>query len=420
MNRPAMVAILTVQACWPILGLAQPLPTAVPEKVRLSPERLARIGKVLAQEVDQGHMPGAVLAIARRGKLVYFEAFGYRDREAGAPMPKDALFRIRSMSKPFVSVATLMLLEEGRLQLWRPVSDWLPAFKRDRVSVAQADAATGGHWKLVPVERDITIQDLLRHTSGIAGADVETPPVRDAYAAGGLAEGDEPRLLGCSELSDHLARAPLAHQPGRAWTYGYSTEILGCVVEAASGMRLSRFLDEKIFRPLGMRDTAFRVAPDKAGRLAQPLRTDGAGKPVSVIDVSRDWPRDSGAMGAISTAADYLRFEQLLLNGGALDGVRLLSRPVVTWMTSNHLGPGVAGPGPGAGFGLGFMVQLEAGVTASPGSAGTYGWGGDYGTAFFVDPKEQLIAVFLTQAPGSELPRLQSLLRPLVYQAVAD
>lgn len=420
MNRLAVVAILAAQACWPILGVAQPLATAAPEKVGLSTERLARIGKVLTQEVDQGRIPGAVLAIARRGKLAYFETFGYRDREAGAPMPKDALFRIRSMTKPFVSVATLMLVEEGRLQLGQPVSVWLPAFKRDRLSVAQADGATGGHWKLVPVEREITIQDLLRHTSGIAGADVETPPVRDAYAAGGLAEGDEPRLLPCSELSDHLARAPLAYQPGRAWTYGYSTEILGCVVEAASGTRLSRFLDEKIFRPLGMRDTAFRVAPEKAGRLAQPLRTDGVGKPVSVIDVSRDWPRDSGAMGAVSTAADYLRFEQMLLEGGALGGVRLLSRPVVTWMASNHLGLGVAGPGPGAGFGLGFMVQLEAGLTASPGSAGMYGWGGDYGTVFFIDPKEQLVVVFLTQAPGSDRPRLQSLVRPLVYQAIAD
>jgi len=413
-----------------------PLPGAPADQVGLSAKKLERIREALKGEIDQGKLPGTVVMVARKGKVAYADAVGLQDKTSGKAMALDSVFRIYSMTKPLVSVAAMMLVEDGKLQLTDPVSKFLPAFKGQRVSVARTDAEFARiTYTNVAADREMTVQDLLRHTSGLAYGEItQNAPIKDAYAKAGVylpgVRDYDSRDLTPAEQVDRLGAAPLAHQPGTVWEYSLASDVLGRVVEAASGQRLADFLDERLFKPLRMADTAFHVPAGKTSRLAQPLATDHAsGQPIKVIDVSAPPKNDSGGAGAVSTAADYLRFSQMLLNGGQLDGVRVLSRTTVELMTSDHLGTRIAAPvtpgelllgTPGYGFGLGFAVRLAPGIAGVPGSAGEFMWAGYAGTYFWVDPKEQITAVFMSQAPSPIRAYYRKLVKQLVYQAIVD
>ena len=405
------------------------------EQVGVSTKKLERIREVLKNEIDQGNLPGTVVMVARKGKLIYADALGLQDKAEGKAMSVDSIFRIYSMTKPLVSVAAMMLVEDGKIQLTDPVSKFLPAFKTQRVSVARADAQFARiTYTTVPADREMTVQDLLRHTSGLAYGEItQNTPVKDAYAKAGVylpgVRDYDSRDMTSAEQAERVGAAPLAHHPGTVWEYSLSSDILGRVVEAASGKRLGEFLDERLFKPLGMVDTAFSLPADKMVRLAQPLAVDlPSGQPIKVIDVAVAPKNDSGGAGAVSTAADYLRFTQMLLNGGQLNGVRVLSRTTVELMTSDHLGriaaprtPGELLLGtPGYTFGLGFAVRQGAGVAGVPGSAGEFMWAGYAGTYFWVDPKEQVTAVFMSQAPSPIRAYYRKLVKQLVYQAIVD
>jgi CubicO group peptidase (beta-lactamase class C family) len=401
----------------------------------MSQERLGQIGMVFKREIEQGNLPGVVVMVARKGRLVYSEAIGSQDGQAGKPMPKDAIFRIYSMTKPLVSVAAMMLVEEGKIQLTDPVSKFLPTLKQMQVSMPHADPVLARMtYTLVSAEREMTVQDLLRHTAGLVyGHTTQNAPVRDAYVKARLHDpsGDyDLRDLSPSELVDAIARTPLAHQPGTVWEYSLATDVLGRVVEAVSGQRLAEFLSDRLFKPLGMRDTGFWVPKDKLARLAQPLPIDRpTGKPNKLIDVSKVPNNDMGGAGGVSTAADYLRFSQMLLNGGQLDGVRVVTRPIVALMASDHLGAGIQAPltpgeqllgTPGYTFGLGFAVREGPGVAGVPGSTGEFMWGGYGGTYFWIDPKEELVAVYMSQAPSPIRAYYRKLFKQLVYAAIVD
>jgi CubicO group peptidase (beta-lactamase class C family) len=427
-RRAPMLPLLALLAT--SIAQAQPLPTAKPEQVGLSSERLARIGKTLAADVEKGKLPGAVVAVARRGKLVYFEAIGFQDKPAGKKMSRDAIFRVYSMTKPWTSVAAMMLVEDGSIQLTDPVSKYLPTFKGLQVSVPKTDPATGQvTYEMVKAERDPTIQDLLRHTSGVAYDFVtRNAPVKEAYLKGDLkALGPEIRnQVTPAQMVERLSAAPLASQPGSTWEYSLSTALLGRVVEAVSGMTLSRFLETRLFQPLGMTDSSFVVPKDKAGRIAEPLLPYEV---ITIFDPTVPPANDLGGEGGLSTATDYLRFAQMLLQGGKLGSSRVLSRGTVSLMTSDHIGsrPSVpVGPGelllgvPGYTFGLGFMVRQGQGIAGVPGSPGEFMWGGAAGTFFWVDPKEELAVVFMSQGPFGTRSAYRRLVKQLVQAAIAD
>jgi CubicO group peptidase (beta-lactamase class C family) len=406
------------------------LPTAAPESAGMSGQRLSRISDTFKQEIDKGNLPGVVVLVARKGKLVYSDAFGFQNKEAAKPMAKDSIFRIYSMTKPLVSVAAMMLVEDGKLELTDAVSKHLPAMKGLQVSVAKADAEFAKvSYTLVSAQREMTVQDLLRHTAGLAYANLtQNTPVKEAYAKAGVDE--DPRGLTPAEEVERMSKAPLAHEPGTVWEYSLATDMLGRVVEAASGKRLSDFLEERLFKPLAMNDTAFFVPSDKLGRLAEALPVDAStGKPNKLYDVSAAPKNDSGGAGGVSTAADYLRFAQMMANGGQLDGKRYLSRTTVELMTSDHLGTRIQAPvtpgeillaSPGYTFGLGFAVRQAAGIAGVPGSAGEFMWGGFAGTYFWIDPKEQIVAVYMTQAPSPIRAYYRKLFKQLVYAAIVD
>jgi CubicO group peptidase (beta-lactamase class C family) len=405
------------------LAFAQDLPTASPEAVGLSSARLARVTELVKGEIAQGRYPGAVALVARRGKVAYFEALGQRDPQSGAPMTKDAIFRLYSMTKPFASVAAMMLVEDGKILLSDPVSKYLPKLKNLQVSVPRVDPQTGRvSYALVPTEREMTIQDLMRHTSGLVyGVFTSHAAVKEAYAKEGVDwDGVTP-----AEQIERLARVPLAHQPGSAWEYSLSTDVLGRVIEAVSGATLGQFLQERLFAPLKMTDTAFLVPNGKAARLAQPFAKDPvSGDTVKLLDVTVAQKNDAGGAGSAGTVADYARFSQMLLNGGQLDRVRILGRATVAQMSSDHLGDiRVASPilPRGYGFGLGFAVRKETGLNWVTGSAGEYRWGGAAGTAFWIDPKEQMVVVWMTQGqPGPRRGEDRDLFRQLVQAALVD
>ncbi|HEV8439206.1 MAG TPA: serine hydrolase domain-containing protein [Methylomirabilota bacterium] len=418
----ALVALLgwTIVAT---LASADALPPATPEEVGLSGQRLARVTEVVKGEIAKGRYPGAVALVARRGKIVYFEALGQRDPQAGAPMTKDAIFRLYSMTKPFVSVATMMLVEDGRVLLNDPVSKYIPKLAKLQVSVPRLDAQSGKvTYVLVPAEREMTIHDLLRHTSGLVyGVFTSHAGVKELYAK----EGVDWNNVTPAEQIDRLAKVPLAHQPGRAWEYSLSTDVLGRVIENVTGSALGRFLETRIFAPLKMTDTGFLVPNGKVGRLAQPFPKDPAtGNPVTLLDVTVPQKNDAGGAGSAGTVPDYARFAQMLLNGGQLDGVRLLGRATVAHMSADHVGDiTVASPilARGYGFGLGFAVRKETGLNPMTGSAGEYRWGGAAGTSFWIDPKEQMIVVWMTQGqPGPRRGEDRDLFRQLVQAALAD
>jgi CubicO group peptidase (beta-lactamase class C family) len=412
------------------------LPQVAAEQVGMSKPKLDRIRAALQQEVDQGKLAGTVVMVARKGKLVYADAVGFQDKTESKAMALDSVFRIYSMSKPLVSVAAMMLVEDGKIQLTDPVSKFLPAFKGQQVSVARTDPEFARvTYTTVPADREATVQDLLRHTAGLAYGEITVnAPVQSAYGAAGVhlpgVRDYDSRDMTPAEQAERVGKAPLAHHPGRVWEYSLASDILGRVVEAASGKRLGDFLDERLFKPLKMTDTAFWVPVDKMARLAQPLPVDlASGQPNKLIDVSAQPKNDSGGAGAVSTARDYLRFAQMMLNGGQLDGERVLSRTTVALMTSDHLGthisapvtPGELGLGTlGYGFGLGFAVRLAPGIAATPGSQGDYTWAGYAGTYFWVDPKEELAVVYMSQAPSPIRAHYRRMLRQLVYQAIVD
>jgi len=412
-------------------ALAEVLSIAKPETVDVSPDRLSRIRTVLQNEVDADRMPGAVVMIARRGQLIYSEAIGFQDKAAGKPMSKEAIFRIYSMTKPLASVAAMMLVEEGKMQLTDPVSKFLPQFAKMEVLVPDKD----GKATREPAKRQITIQDLFRHTAGFAyGEFSNIPELKSAYAEAKLFDPKitaESRMITPDQFVTGIAKAPLVHEPGTTWEYSMAVDVLGRVVEAISGQRLSAFLDERLFRPLNMVDTGFKVPEPQSNRIAEPLpKNPLTGGPNDVmLDVKIDPLNDSGGGGAVSTAADYLRFCQMMLNGGALDGRRYLSPTSVKLMASDHLGnrpsspvtPGVQLMGvEGYTFGLGFMVRQGAGLAAVPGSEGEYMWAGAGGTFFWIDPKEQLAVVYMAQTPGAIRPYYRRMIKALVAQALEN
>jgi CubicO group peptidase (beta-lactamase class C family) len=393
---------------------APPLPDATPEDVGLSTAGLARLGSVMRGEIERGRVPGAVALVARRGRLAYFESYGRRDPRSPDPMARDSIFRIYSMTKPIVSVAAMMLWEEGRFLLSDPIDKYLPELGRRKVAVVH-----GAEIELVDAERPITIQDLLRHTSGLTYEFRGSGPVHKMY----MAERIYSRNQSNADQVAALAKLPLLHQPGTKWEYGRSTDVLGRLIEVLSGLTLGEYLQRHIFAPLGMADTAFYVPAPGHGRLAEAFAKDpdtGAG--VQLINV-HDAPKfESGGGGLVSTAGDYARFLQMLLNGGRLDGVRFLSRKTLELMTADHLGPITGAPDlllPGYGFGLGFAVRLQPGIAHVPGSVGQYFWGGLAGTTFWVDPAEALFAIMLIQGPGQR-DYFRNLFRDLVYAAFDD
>jgi CubicO group peptidase (beta-lactamase class C family) len=390
------------------------LPFAAPEEVGLSPARLKRLDDVLRGDIDRGLVPGAVALVARRGRIAHFEALGARDPATEAPLHRDSIFRIYSMTKPIVSVAAMMLWEEGRFLIGDPVAKYLPEFAEMDVAVER-----DGRVERVPAGRAVTMQDLLRHTSGLTYEFRGNAPVQKMYMDAKVFRRNQTN----AEQAAALARLPLMHQPGTCWEYSRSTDVLGRVIEVLTGETLGDVLAQRILKPLGMADTDFYVPSAKHQRLAEAFATDpesGAG--VQLIEVRQKPSFESGGGGLVSTAMDYARFLQMMLNGGTLDGVRLLSRKTVEYMTADHLGGMQGAPDlliPGYGFGLGFAVRLQPGFAQVPGSVGQYYWGGLAGTTFWVDPAEQLFALLLIQGPGQR-EYFRVLFRDLVYATIAD
>lgn len=420
---------LTLAGMAPWAAGAADLPTAQAASKGMLPERLARIRPVIQAEIDAQRMPGAVLLIARKGAVVHAEAIGLQDPATGKPLKRDSVFRAYSMTKPMVSVLTMMMVEEGQLQLADPVGKFIPALSQMQVLANPADAASA----TVPAIRQITVHDLLRHTSGITYPEfTRSPSMRSAYQQAGLSSPDIPSVwitLTPQQQIEAFAKAPLQWQPGSTWEYSLSTDLLGRVLEVVGKKSLNLLLDEKLIKPLGMKDTHFVVPADKVDRLAQALAID----PLTIapmapmLDVTKAQGNDSGGAGLSTTADDYLRFCQMMLNGGSLDGRRYLSRSTVALMTSDHLGPKVATPlqpgellmgVQGYTFGLGFMVRQGAGMASVPGSEGDYAWAGAGGTFFWIDPKEQLIGVLMAQTPGPIRQYYRRMVKQLVYQAL--
>ena len=399
---------------------ADPLPRAEPETVGMSSARLARIGEVLRADIERGRIPGAVVAIARKGKIVYFEAFGYRDKAAGVPMTTDTIFSIASMTKPMVTVGALQLYEQGRVLVDDPVSKYLPQFAN--MQVARMDPAEQAILDTAPAARQITILDLMRHTSGIIYGGRGSTAVHKLYPASSAAVIS----MTSPEFLDKLGSLPLMYQPGTVWEYGFSTDVLGLVVESITKQTLGQYLQENLFKPLGMSDTGFIVPADKVNRYAKALPKDpDTGKPQSLVDLTKPTKFECGGGCAVSTAGDYLRFAQMLLNHGKLGGERILSRKTVEFMMADQLGPGVknlignADPTrAGYGFGLGLAVRRTEGVVRLMGSVGDFTWPGAYGTNWWADPKEELAVVFMAHSPGPIRWHYRQLINALVLQAL--
>jgi CubicO group peptidase (beta-lactamase class C family) len=386
-----------------------------------SPEKLARVGDYMRNEIATGKIPGAILLIQQHGKPVYFEKFGFRDIESRHPMTDDTIFRLYSMSKPVTSVAAMMLVEDGKLALDDPLSKYIPAFADVKVGVEKRDDNGTPALKLEPLQRPITIEDLLRHTSGITYGFYGESAVRKLYANADLFAGDSDN----ADFADRLAKLPLAEQPATQWDYGHSTDILGRVIEVVSGKSLFQFEKQRLLDPLGMSETGFYIA-DEAKRplIAEPMPDDRFVSPVAGIRDPMERRRwESGGAGMVGTTGDYARFAQMLLNGGTLEGRRYLKPETVALMTSDHIGPETKiarddfyFPGGDSGFGLGFAVR-----TSQPPNTrlplGEYRWDGVAGTFFFIDPKDDLFAICMMQTP-SQRGRIQTELKALIYEAL--
>jgi CubicO group peptidase (beta-lactamase class C family) len=379
---------------------------------RLNRRALARLSATLQSHIEKGRIPGAIAVVALGGHVEHFEAMGQRDPATAAPMKDDAIFRIYSMTKPLVSLAAVMLAEEGRLPLGDPVARYLPEFAGQQVAIEENGAV-----RLVPARREATVQDLLRHTAGFTYEFLSAGAVQRQYEAADLVNRSRSNAQFCKAL----AALPLANHPGSCWHYGRATDVLGAVLEVISGQTLGALLSERILEPLGMHDTSFAVPRDQWHRIAEPFGKDPDSGADVVMMEARDVPAfESGGGGLLSTAGDYIRFLRFMRGGGSLEGTRLVSRKTIEWMTSDHLGT-IPPDGdlllPGYGFGLGFAVRTHTGLAPQPGSVGQYFWSGIGGTSFFVDPREDLFAMLLTQAPNQRI-FFRNLFRHLVYAAL--
>jgi len=406
-------ATAQIAAKHPTAPQTLPLPDARPEALGLSALRLQRASDAFRREVDKGTLPGLTLMVARRGQIGWFDAIGRQAPAASAPMTKDSIFRIYSMTKPIVSVGIMMLLEEGHFILNDPVAKFIPEFAAQKVGVE-----VNGQLELVPLQRPMTVQDLLRHTSGITYDHTGNSLVQQLYQQSRLRS----RKITNAEHAAMVASLPLMAQPGAEWNYSRSTDVLGRIIEVVSGKTLGAFLTERILAPLQMAETAFHTGAENAGRLAEPFATDPwSGEKVQLFDMLERPAMESGGGGLVSTTMDYARFCQMLLNGGTLDGTRLIGRKTLELMASDHLGPHVkvCSPlmPPGHGFGLGFAVRTDKGMAPFPGSPGQFFWSGMAGTFFWIDPAEDMFAVLMMQGPGQR-EYIRAFFRSLVYAAI--
>jgi CubicO group peptidase (beta-lactamase class C family) len=423
----AVAAWLAFQACAVPLQADTLQPVVHPEALGFDADRLERVTRTFQGYVDAGQLPGAVVLIARNGKVAYLRAFGFQDREKQIAMSPDSIFRIASMTKPITTVAAMMLAEEGRLDIAAPVFQYLPELKDVQVGVEKRDA--GSELVLEPQKRPMTVQDLMRHTAGLVYGQFGDGPVHKAYRAANMTD----RGQSLAEMVTKLSRLPLAHQPGEAWEYSMATDVLGRIVEVVSGTTLDAFVEERITRPLGMSSTGFFVREPDLGRLAQP-QAEANGERPAVADVTGKPRWLSGGGGMVSTAGDYLRFAEMLLHGGAGAETRLLASSTVALMTADALPPGIGfsprattlmadlapTPAAGQGFGLGFAVRTAPGRNPLPGSVGTYYWTGAWGTTFWVDPEEKLIGIMMIQVPLARTAPYRRVMRSLAYQALRD
>jgi CubicO group peptidase (beta-lactamase class C family) len=401
-----------------------PLPRAKPEEVGFSSERLARISAVLKADIEAGRIPGAVIAIARHGKLVMLDAYGWRDKAANVAMTTDTIFNIASMTKPMTTVGALMLYEQGKLLIDEPLAKYFPKFAQMRV--AARDAGGEPVAETVPANRQITIQDLMRHTSGLIYGGRGNTLVHKMYPAG---SGDASRDYDGGAFMDKLASLPLLYQPATVWDYGFGLDVLGLTVEKITGKTLGQYLQANLFTPLGMSDTGFSISPDKAARYAKPLPVDpDTGKPQARSpELTEPLKFECGGGCAASTATDYLRFALMLMNRGRSGEARLLGPRTVDYMLSDQLGPNIRNLVGNAdptradyGFGLGLAVRTTPGVVRMMGSVGQFSWPGASGTDWWVDPREELAVVYLSAAPGPIRWHYRQKINALVYQAMVD
>ena len=423
-----MIGLRTFAATFLFLAssaaFAADLPRAKPEEVGISSERLARIGEVLKGDIAAGRIPGAVIAIARHGKLVARDAYGWRDKAAGVPMTTDTIFNIASMTKPMTTVGALMLYERGQLLIGDPLSKYFPKFASMRV--AARDANGEPTTETLPAERQITIQDLMRHTSGLIYGGRGNTLVHKMYPAG---SSDASREYDGAAFLDKLSSLPLLYQPATVWDYGFGLDVLGLTIEKISGQSLGQYLQANLWGPLGMTDTGFSISPDKAARYAKPLPTDpDTGKAQARSpDLTQPLKFECGGGCAASTASDYLHFATMLMNGGHLGEARLLGPRTVAYMLSDQLGPNIKSLVGNAdptradfGFGLGLAVRTTPGIVRLMGSVGQFTWPGASGTDWWADPKEELVVVYLSAAPGPIRWHYRQKINALVYQALAD
>ena len=403
---------------------AADLPRAKPEEVGMSSERLARIAEVLKADIAAGRIPGAVIAIARHGRLVALDAYGWRDKAAGVAMTTDTIFNIASMTKPMTTVGALMLYERGQLLIGDPLSKYFPKFAEMRV--AARDASGEPTAETVPAVRLITIQDLMRHTSGIVYGGRGTTLVHKMYPAG---SGDASREYDGAAFIDKLSSLPLLYQPATVWDYGFGLDLLGLTIEKISSQTLGQYLKANLFTPLGMNDTGFSISADQAARYAKPLPIDpDTGKPQARSpELTQPLKFECGGGCAASTASDYLRFAMMLMNQGRSGEARLLGPRTVSYMLSDQLGPNIKNLIGNAdptradyGFGLGLAVRTTPGIIKMMGSVGQFSWPGASGTDWWVDPKEELAVVYMSAAPGPIRWHYRQTINALVYQAIVD
>ena len=424
--RPTMRkcgALLVVLSLGVVTAASDEIRSARPERLGMSTERMVRIDALMEREIREGRLAGAVCVLARHGKVAYCKAFGTQNLEWKTPMAQDAVFRIYSMTKPVTSVGLMMLYEEGLFRLSDPVCWYLPEFEDVKVAVEETDPETGKTtFKTVPVRRPIIIRDLLRHTSGITYSPPAGTTLAEMYKEADLFNPD--RTL--EQMVKRLSGLPLLYQPGTYYEYGFSVDVVGRLIEVLADMPYEEYIGERILDPLEMKDTGFYVPEAQASRLAGLYRA-GEGRKLEPVqpgeelvwDFLRPHPMPSPGGGLVSTAGDYLRFAQMLLNGGKLGKVRLLSPKTVELMTQNHLVDGIEKPwwAP-AGFGLGFAVEEEPGAAGVIGSEGTFGWSGAASTRCWIDPKEDMVVLLMVQILG-DCP-LEELFKIAAYQAVTE
>lgn len=416
------LSVLTIAAVLVTPALAgTSLLTDKPDLSSFSQDDLNRVTDMLDREVGQGHLAGAIMLIQHRGKPVYYEAFGVRDPATMAPMTTDTIFRLYSMSKPVTSVAAMILVEQGKLRLDDPIAKFIPSFAHPQVATERTDAGGKSYLDFAPAEKPITVLDLMRQSSGISSAFTNLGLITQLYLDAGLFDGD----FDNADFAARLAKLPLAYQPATVWDYGHSTDLLGRIIEIASGQSLYDFQKQYLFDPLGMTDTGYYVLdPAKAPRIAQPMPTDRiiGNETISDPTVKRRW--ESGGGGLVSTTGDYARFLQMLINGGTLGGVRILKPEFVQLMRQNQVAPAsdvkpwaYYYPGAGFGYGLGFGVRTGPGEDGVPGFIGEMAWGGAAGTYFWTYPDQDMVMILMVQTP-TQRGRIQPILKTLVYEAI--